>query len=219
MFDNLFARRIINIEKALSFGFAQQENRLIYETEILDNLFLLQIIISPERFVDTKLIEKATGDEYVLHKTNAVGSFVGQVRCAVEAVLKQVVDNCFDTEIFKSPQTKELINYVRQKYGDELEFLWGKSPGNAIWRRKDTAKWYAAVLTLAKNKLGIDCEESAEIIDLRAEPQKIKELLLKSGYYPGWHMNKNHWYTIILDGSVETEMICRCIDESYRLAH
>lgn len=37
-------------------------------------------------------------------------------------------------------------------------------------------------------------------------------------YYPGWHMNKKHWYTIILDGSVSLEQICRKIDESYLLS-
>ena len=40
----------------------------------------------------------------------------------------------------------------------------------------------------------------------------------KKRYFPGWHMNKKHWYTIILDGSVSTEEICSRIDESYRLA-
>ena len=35
---------------------------------------------------------------------------------------------------------------------------------------------------------------------------------------PGWHMNKKHWCTIILDGSVPFKEICRRIDASYLLA-
>jgi len=46
----------------------------------------------------------------------------------------------------------------------------------------------------------------------------MEELLSNKSYYPGWHMNKKNWYTIILDGSVETEEIYKRIDESYRLA-
>ncbi len=46
----------------------------------------------------------------------------------------------------------------------------------------------------------------------------MEMLLLNDDYYPGWHMNKKNWYTIILDGSVATEDICKHIDESYRLA-
>lgn len=218
MFDELFFRKRLNIEKALLFGFVRDESNYEYETDILAGMFRLQIVISSVGSVDTKLIEKETGEEYVLYKTNSVGSFVGEVRKSIETVLIQVVDNCYDIDIFKLPQSKEVICYVRNKYGDELEFLWEKFPDNAVWRRKDTTKWYGAILTVAKNKLGLDSSEITEIIDLRIQPEKMEELLLNDNYYPGWHMNKKNWYTIILDGSVETDEICKCIDESYRLA-
>ncbi len=34
---------------------------------------------------------------------------------------------------------------------------------------------------------------------------------------PAYHMNKEHWNSIVLDGSVPKEDICRMIDESYVL--
>lgn len=34
---------------------------------------------------------------------------------------------------------------------------------------------------------------------------------------PGYHMNKLHWNTVILDGSVPDEEVRRMIDDSYRL--
>ncbi len=34
---------------------------------------------------------------------------------------------------------------------------------------------------------------------------------------PGWHQNKEHWNTIIVDGSIPDEDICRMIAESYDL--
>jgi predicted DNA-binding protein (MmcQ/YjbR family) len=34
---------------------------------------------------------------------------------------------------------------------------------------------------------------------------------------PGWHQNKEHWNTIILDGSVPDDAIKRMIEESYDL--
>ena len=99
-----------------------------------------------------------------------------------------------------------------------MEFLWQKFPDNAVWRRKDTAKWYGAILTVGRHKLDLDSKEIVEIIDLRIEPDQMDALLQNDGYYPGWHMNKKHWYTIILDESVATEEIFRRIDESFRLA-
>lgn len=217
MFESLFCRKKWNVKKALQFGFVKTETGFRYETDLMMGMFLLEVFITATD-VATQLTEKETGEEYILYKTNAAGPFVGEVRAAVESVLQQVADACYDDEVFKSPQTKEIIRFVQRKYGDEPEFLWEKFPDCAAFRRKDTAKWYATVLTVAKNKLGLDSMEKVEIIDLRIEPEKIADLLKKEYYYPGWHMNKKSWYTIILDGSVATEEICRLIEESYALA-
>ena len=34
---------------------------------------------------------------------------------------------------------------------------------------------------------------------------------------PGWHMNKAHWLTVALDGTVEDEKIKFLVDMSYEL--
>ena len=218
MFDELFRRKTFDIHKAVMFGFVQSNNNYIYETHILDGSFLLQIIIVPDGNIDTKLIEKASGDEYVLYKTNATGSFVGEVRNAIEAILTQVADRCYNTEVFKSIQAKEIICYVRDKYGDELEFLWEKFPDNAIWRRKDNGKWYGALLTVKASKLSLADDKLIEILDLRIKTEDIEATVDNERFFMGYHMNKKHWYTILLDDSIPTEEICRRIDGSYLLA-
>ena len=76
MFDELFRRKTVDIQKAILFGFVQNNSNYIYENDILDGSFLLQIIITPDGNIDTKLTEKSTDDEYVLYKTNATGAFV-----------------------------------------------------------------------------------------------------------------------------------------------
>ena len=126
MFDELFRRKTVDIQKAVLFGFVQSNGNYIYETDILNGSFLLQILITSDGNIDTKLTEKAIGDEYILYKTNAVGSFVGEVRKAIEAILIQVADKCYNTEIFKSAQAKEIICYVRENTATSLSF-YGKS--------------------------------------------------------------------------------------------
>jgi len=34
---------------------------------------------------------------------------------------------------------------------------------------------------------------------------------------PGWHMNKKHWNTVIVDGDIPEDMIKRMIENSYEL--
>lgn len=60
--------------------------------------------------------------------------------------------------------------------------------------------------------------EEVEVIDLRGEPMEIAEMVDRQRFFEGYHMNKKHWLTIVLDGTVETELICRLVDESYRIA-
>lgn len=218
IFEELFKRKTVDIPKAVTFGFIQNNRDYVYETDVLDGTFLLQIIITPDGNVDTNLIEKATEDEYVLYKTSATGAFVGEVRKAIEAILIQVAKHCFNTEVFKSTQAKEIICYVSEKYGDELEFLWDKFPDNAIWRRKDNEKWYGALLTIKASKITLDRDTTIEILDLRIKPEDIETTIDNKRFFTGYHMNKKHWYTLLLDGSIPTEEICRRIDESYLLA-
>ncbi|WP_207649556.1 MmcQ/YjbR family DNA-binding protein [Desulfitobacterium chlororespirans] len=179
----------------------------------------MTVTITLEGAVSTEIIDPAFGEPYILHLADGVsGSFVGEVKSQYEETLRDIVDKCFEPNVFKSVYAKKLIEYVRNTYGDELEFLWQRSPENAIWRRKDTGKWYSALLTVSKRKLGIGSDEVVEIIDLRIKPEELEALIDNKKYYPGYHMNKKHWCTIILDVPVPVEEICRRIDESYLLA-
>lgn len=218
MFEEIFRRKKVVFEELEAYGFKKIHNTFQYDTDILNDEFHLRISIGKNKVPDTTLTENATGEEYVLYKTNTAGKYVAAVREAVAAVLQSIADRCYEAAVFKADQSVKLIAYVREKYGDELEYLWEKFPDNAVWRRKDTEKWYGALLTVSRRKLGIQSDEIVEIIDLRCEPELLKNIVDNKRYYPGWHMNKRHWYTIILDGSVPLEQICHKIDESYLLA-
>ena len=132
--------------------------------------------------------------------------------------MQKIAETCCDESIFKNDETQAVITYVREKYGDELEFLWQKFPDNAVFRRKDNRKWYAAILTVSAKKLAPEQDMPVEVIDLRGLPDEIAALTDGKKYFPGYHMNKTHWYTICLNGSVALDEICRRVDESYVLA-
>ncbi len=218
MFEDIFLRKKPNYEKLIDYGFSKNKNEYIYTTNIFDGDFALHIHIDKTGKAETTLTETESGEEYVLYKTEAQGAFVGDVRTSIEKVLNEIAEKCYETSIFKAEQSLKLIKYIREKYGDELEFLWDKFPDNAIWRRKDNQKWYATILTVQKKKLGISSDEVVEIIDLRCKPELLEKLIDNKLFYPGWHMNKKHWYTIILDDSVSFDEICGRVDESYLMA-
>ena len=218
MFEDIFKRKKQNPEKLQDYGFLDLDGKMSYEAKILNGTFLLKVSVSKSGNVETDLIEIENGEPYILYKTNAAGTYVGEVRAAIEAVLMDVVEHCYEPVVFKSEQAEMVIRYVRDAYGDELEFLWTKFPDNAVWRRKDNEKWYGAILTVAGHKIGLDTHVMVEIIDLRMDAKKASDVLSRKNYYPGWHMNKKSWYTIVLDGSVPDDELRERITESYELA-
>jgi predicted DNA-binding protein (MmcQ/YjbR family) len=55
-------------------------------------------------------------------------------------------------------------------------------------------------------------------INVKCEPEEAIELREKyASIIPGYHMNKKHWNTIILDGSIDRKIIFDCIKKSYNL--
>lgn len=218
MFEELIKRKKPILPQLASYGFVRNGDFFQYSTDIFSGTFTLTVQIGTDNTLITDLIEKETGEAYILYKTNASGAYVGEVRTAIEQVIRDIVQNCCETAVFKTPQTQMVIEFVREIYGDELEFLWTKSPENAVWRRKDNKKWYGAILTVAGTKIGLETDKIEEIIDLRMNPAEAETILSRKHYYPGWHMNKKSWYTLVLNGSIPDEELKERIKESYQLA-
>lgn len=201
------------------YGFQKDGNAWKYHTMIMDGEFALTVTVTSDGSLDTAAVETATGEEYVLYKTNASGAFLGEVRMQVKEVLGQIISACYMPSVFQFRQTEMLLEYVRKSFGDELEFLWKSYPDAAVWRRKDNEKWYGVIMTVARGKVdGTGSDKMAEIVDLRMEPADKEILLASEGLYPGWHMNKNSWFTIILDGTVSDGEIQLRVNESRVLA-
>ena len=113
----------------------------------------------------------------------------------------------------------KIIKYVKEKYNDDLEFLWKKFPNkNAIWRNKTNNKWYGALLVISERKLEIESDKIVEIIDLRYPKDKIKQVIDNDKIFPGYHMNKESWITIRLNGDMSTKKIFELIDNSHKIS-
>ena len=112
---------------------------------------------------------------------------------------------------------KIVFDYAKKTYGSDPEYLWTKTPDSAVLRHSSNRKWYAVVLDVQKCRLGLEGDEVIDILDVKCEPMLIGSLIEKDGYFRAYHMNKEKWITIILDGTVPNEEIFGLIDLSYEL--
>lgn len=114
-----------------------------------------------------------------------------------------------------SSQRERITQYIQATYGTQAEYLWADSPGNAIFRHPASKKWYAALMRVLPEKLGLAGEEALDVMDIRCSTIMIGSLLSTKGFLPAYHMNKNHWISIVLDNSVLDDQITPLLELSY----
>ena len=111
---------------------------------------------------------------------------------------------------------EEIFEYVKKQYGTIPEYLWSSSPDSAVLRHHN-GKWYAVIMNVERYKLGLYGDGTAEIMDVKCDPEMTGMIIQTYGFLPGYLMNKQHWITILLDGTVGESKILDFLDMSYDL--
>ena len=116
----------------------------------------------------------------------------------------------------------EILSYVKKEYGTTLEHLWKSYPEDGVLRHplqpgEKKAKWYGLIMKVKRETLGLDGKGYVDILNVKCNPEMIGLLQMSKGYLPGYHMNKEKWITVILDGTVPLDNIKQLIDESFFL--
>ena len=114
-----------------------------------------------------------------------------------------------------SSQRGRITQYIQDTYGTQAEYLWADSPGNAIFRHSASKKWYAAMMRVLPEKLGLAEGEALDVMDIKCSTIMIGSLLSIKGFLPAYHMNKNHWISILLNDSVSDDQIIPLLELSY----
>lgn len=112
---------------------------------------------------------------------------------------------------------QKIEEYINQNYDALQEYPWEKYPSDTTFKHKDNKKWFALIMTIRYEKLKIDKSGNVDVINVKIIPDMIGSLRREEGILPAYHMNKEHWITILLDGTVSKQKICDLIDLSYEL--
>lgn len=99
---------------------------------------------------------------------------------------------------------KAIVNYLSAKPGAKAEYPFG--PDTLVYKVR--GKMFAL--------LGEDSDP--ETMNLKCDPDD--GLALRAGHKsiePGYHMDKCHWITLTLDGSLPVDLVRELMDRSYVL--
>ena len=237
--SDFFKRSRPDFHKLSDFGFRKRTGGhtgsgdhacpdvLTYSEPLPGGQFRAELDISEDGEISGRVIDLDTGEEYLpVRFENQLGAFSGSVRELYLDFLAKIDRKCFVPVSFIYDQSNRIEARIHREFDVSAEFLWEKHPGNGIFKCRENGKWFGAVLTVAFSKLdGLgntlkphDEEDIVEVIDLKADPEEIPELVKRPGICHAWHMNKTHWISVILDDTLPDDEIFELIRKSYTLA-
>ena len=212
--ENIFKRAEIN-EKALAgYGFQQAKGSWILERPFLNGDFKAVITIDSAGYVLGTVYEIATQDEYLPLRVESMDGFAAEVRNAYIEILNDIKEKCCHENVFIFPQTNRLADEIYKKYGDKPLFPWDDFSGG-VFKNPSNGKWYAIVMALNVQKVDKKLTGEVEVMNIKLDPEKIKELHKEKGFYPAYHMNKKNWISILLNDTVPDKVLLTLLDESH----
>ncbi len=117
----------------------------------------------------------------------------------------------------KTKTIREHIDaYVKEKYDIDPEILPFSREDYEIYRHAETGKWFAVFIEKERSAFGLDGEGSTEILCVKPKDRALADFLVQQrGFLRGYPSSRWNWVSMVLDGIVPFEDICRWLDESY----
>ncbi|MBR3873805.1 MAG: MmcQ/YjbR family DNA-binding protein [Clostridia bacterium] len=111
-----------------------------------------------------------------------------------------------------------LKQYILDTYGTESEHPFVSAPDTEIFRNPRNQKWFAVLLgQLPKRCLGLKDDGVADVLNLKCDPIMTFTLIDRQRIFRAYHMNKDHWISVLLDSAITMDELTFLVDLSYRL--
>lgn len=191
-FNHLLLTSIPRTERLLEYGFTQEGNSFILNRKLDEDFY--SVVTFDSENLNAEVFEYDSNEKYaLLDVKTAHGTFVNAVRQKVKDLLGDIYAKCFE-----NTDIKELyVQWLEKELQTKGDYPWEDDSTSAVYRCENR-KWFALVMKLKFKNLGLESDEPVWAVNLKADSEKIPELVDKKSIFPAWHMNKNHWITVLL---------------------
>src|SRR5699024_3380631 len=97
------------------------------------------------------------------------------------------------------------------------EYLWSSSPDAAVLRHQENRKWYGLVMQILPEKLGMEGNKEIDVLNVKCPNELIGSMRKRKGIRPAYHMNKEHWVSVVLHEFQNIQELAGLIEMSYHL--
>lgn len=219
--EKVFSRLRFSTKALADYGFVNMDVCYSLSKELMDGDFTAEIRVYENGRVRGRVIDNMTEEEYTpLRMPNYTGAFVGSVRQAYEDLLRDIASECCSEVAFASDQGNRIAAAILDRYSVEPDFPWddGRYRAAGVFRHGNNNKWFGLVMNIERKLLDkSDAENMADVLNLKADENKVPALHRIRGIYPAYHMNHKKWISVILDDTLDDSDVMELVDESFRL--
>ena len=112
---------------------------------------------------------------------------------------------------------QQLLDYAKKTYKAVPDAPFRTAPSYLVLRHNHTRKWYALFMDVPRERLGLSGGEYVDILNIKCDPVLSGSLRMGEGFLPAYHMHRDSWITILLDGTVPAKDIFPLLDMSYEI--
>lgn len=112
---------------------------------------------------------------------------------------------------------EDIFKHVKENYGTLPDYPFKKFPNYAVLRHGSNGKWYGLVMNVRPEKVGLNGNGEIDILNLKL-PSELNDILRNgSSILPGYHMDKEHWISLVLERMDPEGEIYQFIEQSFHL--
>lgn len=108
----------------------------------------------------------------------------------------------------------EFFDYCNDTFDVSPDYPFEGDTETVVLRHSDSGKWFAILMRVSRKKLGIDSDETVDIVNLKQPLEMFGSFGVSDGVFPAYHMNKLHWISVILCDA-KNDVIDLLTDASY----
>ena len=112
---------------------------------------------------------------------------------------------------------QELTDYIFDAFSVEADYPFPRDDVSCVFRHTDNRKWFGIMMKIPYRTLGMNRDGETDIVNVKCDPVLMGAFRGRPGFCPAYHMNKDKWITILLDGSAGREEITALVDMSFRM--
>lgn len=109
-----------------------------------------------------------------------------------------------------------LRQYILENYAAVNDFPWISNPTYEVFRNANSKKWFALVMEIPRSRLALQGEDIVTVLNLKCDPLLSGSLRAEPGFFPAYHMSKEHWISVEL-AAVDNDKLRFLIDMSWEL--